>query len=167
MHTASHMFCFITVISSRFRRKSASSMPAPQPRKTFCEGFTTCIINIRKLANFRNLAQTKIRTYFTVNILIYRLVGPLRICSQSECIMFLSGITSFWNKSLNTFIYQWAHPNYSSTSWRQSVRIFVYNSPPPEQNGCHFADDIFRCSFVIKIFVFWLKFQWHVLYFAE
>ena len=26
----------------------------------------------------------------------------------------------------------------------------VFNSSPPGQNGCHFADDIFRCVFVNK-----------------
>ena len=30
----------------------------------------------------------------------------------------------------------------------------------PGQNGRHFADDIFRCIFVNKTFIFWLKFHW-------
>ena len=28
------------------------------------------------------------------------------------------------------------------------------------ENGCHFADDIFKCFSIMKMFVFWLKFHW-------
>ena len=34
------------------------------------------------------------------------------------------------------------------------------NSSPPEQNGRHFADDIFKCIFVTGKFVSWFKLHW-------
>ena len=36
----------------------------------------------------------------------------------------------------------------------------LLNSFPPGQNGCHVADNIFRCIFVNKKFVFWLKYHY-------
>ena len=36
---------------------------------------------------------------------------------------------------------------------------YVVNSSSPGQNGCHFADDIFKRIFLIKRFTFWLKFH--------
>ena len=32
-----------------------------------------------------------------------------------------------------------------------------FNSSPPEQNGCHFADDIFRCIFLNETFYILIK----------
>ena len=37
-----------------------------------------------------------------------------------------------------------------------SVRVNI-NSSPPEKNGCHFADDIFRCIFVYEKFCILIK----------
>ena len=37
------------------------------------------------------------------------------------------------------------------TAWNGNSFV---NSSPPEQNGRHFADDIFRCIFMKKKFVF-------------
>ena len=34
--------------------------------------------------------------------------------------------------------------------WRKCIGLI--NSPPPGQNGSHFADDIFRCIFVNETF---------------
>ena len=36
----------------------------------------------------------------------------------------------------------------------------MINSSPPGQNGRHFTDDIFKCIFMMKSFVFWLQFHW-------
>ena len=36
------------------------------------------------------------------------------------------------------------------------------NKPWPEQNGCYFADNIFKCIFV-KQNVFWFEFHWNLL----
>ena len=35
----------------------------------------------------------------------------------------------------------------------------LFNSTPPAQNGCHFADDIFSCILGMKSFVCWFEFQ--------
>ena len=35
-----------------------------------------------------------------------------------------------------------------------------FNSSPRGQDGCQFADSIFRCIFFNETFAFWLKFHW-------
>ena len=36
----------------------------------------------------------------------------------------------------------------------------IVNSSLPGQNGRHFADDIFKCTFMNENFVFWFEFHW-------
>ena len=43
---------------------------------------------------------------------------------------------------------------------RFSHRWVQINTLRPRQNGRHFADDIFKCIFLMKMFEFRLKFQW-------
>ena len=38
-----------------------------------------------------------------------------------------------------------------------------YNTLSPEQNGSHFADHNSKCSFWLKMSLFWLKFHWNLL----
>ena len=38
---------------------------------------------------------------------------------------------------------------------------------PHEQNGRHFADDIFKCIFLNKNIVFWFKFHWSLFYWSS
>ena len=41
------------------------------------------------------------------------------------------------------------------------------NTLSPKQNGHHFADDIFKCNFWMKMFKFRLKFQWDLFPWVE
>ena len=51
--------------------------------------------------------------------------------------------------------------------WFLIHALLSVNSSPPGQNGRHFADDIFRCIWVNESFVFWLKFHWGLLLWAQ
>ena len=44
----------------------------------------------------------------------------------------------------------------------QSSQAYIRFHLPLDKNGRRFAADIFRCIFVIEIFVFWLKFHWRL-----
>ena len=39
----------------------------------------------------------------------------------------------------------------------KTYKPLVFNSSPPEQDGCHFADNIFRCIFMSEIFFILVK----------
>ena len=41
------------------------------------------------------------------------------------------------------------------------IMIRNFNTLRPGQDGCHYADEIFKCILLIKCFVFWLKFHWN------
>ena len=41
------------------------------------------------------------------------------------------------------------------------------NSSPFQQNGRHFADDIFECNFMNEYFVFWFEFHWNLFLRAQ
>ena len=61
---------------------------------------------------------------------------------------------SFWENALNNVIY---------LKWSCLFRPQWVNSSPPEQKGCHFADDIFGCIFVNEKFCILVKFHWSLL----
>ena len=49
--------------------------------------------------------------------------------------------------------WQWFHVTFVD-------QMALLNTLRPRQNGCHFADDIFKCIFMNKMFEFWLKCHW-------
>ena len=52
--------------------------------------------------------------------------------------------------------------------WHSLLIPHIINSSPPGQDGCHFADDIFRCIFLNEtFFLFWLKFDWSLFLRAQ
>ena len=66
--------------------------------------------------------------------------------------IYIHGLAQDWGMS-NVLTMQ-----ISQSSLAQSHSIYFYSSSLG-QNGCHFADNIFRCIFVNEKFVFWLKFH--------
>ena len=75
---------------------------------------------------------------------------------------------SHWLNSYGLIISEvcWHSPEGNLTGYAQvsipDLSFEIVNSPPPKQNGRDFADVIFRCIFLMKNFVVWLKFHWSI-----
>ena len=74
---------------------------------------------------------------------------------------------SRWNKENTNPISHWPKlrwwcPVDASSKWISSLDILsqINHSSPPRQNGCHFADDIFKLTYWMKNFDFWPKCHW-------
>ena len=51
--------------------------------------------------------------------------------------------------------------NHQHTRWMTCFIPDIKSWSPHGQNGCHFADNDFKCIFWRKTFVFWFKFHWY------
>ena len=64
----------------------------------------------------------------------------------------------------NTFLLiRWHYPKFLTRSRRCHHTVSV-NSSTPEQNGCHFIDNISDAFSWMKSFIFWLKFLWSLFW---
>ena len=66
------------------------------------------------------------------------------------------------------WVVRWCKESVHRSTSQQCIAAFmihfivILKSSPPRQNDCHFADDIFKCSFVNEKFCIWSNFQWNL-----
>ena len=114
------------------------------------------IFYLKKVSNFQNIYWNLLRSFQSLTINRY-----------VNIFLYIYSVT-FWVNSTSKI-----HVQYDLFEATNSNRIISRNKANhkkdryvshtntlrPGQNGCHFADHIFKCIFCVKIVVFWFTFQ--------